>query len=188
MTLKLKTITSVLLVFAALSGILSFGSSVAASVPQVSSTSVSFIVTTTSNYPATMLGNSLQVAFDSIQLTTPLPQAYSFGIVAKTAPGQWITQLVWLFGDGAALSVPYCCQSQVSEVRYHAYAQQGSYTVMIVAFDNVGNSGNAIVTVNWTVHAPEYLAAGLPMIASLFLVMVAVAFWKGRSSRLMLGH
>jgi hypothetical protein len=180
--------TSILLIFAALFGVQSVWSSVAASVPEASSSSVSFIVTTTSNYPATMAGNSLQVTFDSIQLTTPLPQAYSFGIVAKTAPGQWITQLVWLFGDGAALSVPYCCQSQISEVRYHAYAQQGSYTVQVVAFDNIGNTANAVVTVNWTVHAPEYPAATLPMIASLFLALVAVSFWKGHSSRLVLGR
>ena len=181
--------TSLLLVFAALSGELSLGASVAASVPQGSATSsanLSFIVTTTSSYPATIAGNSLHVAFDSIQLTTPLPQAYSFNVRAKTTSGQWITQLVWLFGDGAVLNVPYCCQSEISEVRYHIYAQQGSYLVTVVAFDNTGNSANAIVTVNWsvaTVTTPEFPSGGLPMIASLFLV-VATAILKGRSSRL----
>lgn len=162
------------------------GTAVAASAPQAS-TSVSFIVTTTSNYQATM-GGALQVSFDSIQLTTPEPQAYSFGVVAKTSPGLWITHLLWQFGDGSILDVPYCCQSQISEVRYHAYAEKGSYTVVVVAYDNAGNSGNAVVTVNWTVPAPEYPAAGLPMIASLLTVLVAAALLKGRSTRIMLGQ
>ena len=185
MTLKLKAITSLLLVFAALSGVLSVGASVAADSPLASS-SVSFTLTTTSNYPVSMAG-ALQVSFDSIQLTTPPPQAYSFGVVARTMPGLWITRLVWQFGDGSILDVPYCCQSQVSEVRYHAYAQEGSYTVVVVAYDNVGNFGNAMVTVNWAVSAPEYPAAGLPMIASLLTVLVAAALLKGRSTRIMLG-
>jgi len=161
------------------------GTAVAGSSPQAS-TSVSFIVTTTSNYQAT-LGGGLQVNFDSIQLTTPEPQAYSFGVVAKTAPGLWITQLVWQFGDGSILQVPYCCQSQISEVRYHAYSQQGSYTVMVVAYDNAGNFGDAVVTVNWTVPAPEFSTAGLPMIASIFIVLVAAALLKGRTNRIQLG-
>lgn len=147
--------TSVLLIFAALSGVLNLGASVAAGVPQGSATSsvnLSFIVTTTSSYPAAMHGNSLQVAFDSIQITTPLPRAYSFSIRAKTSPGQWITWLVWQFGDNTPdLRVPYCCKSDVSEVRYHIYGQQGSYAVRVVAVDNLGNSGNATVTVNWNV-------------------------------------
>ena len=162
------------------------GASVAADSP-LASTSVSFIVTTTSNYQATM-GGAVQVSFDSIQLTTPEPQAYSFGIVARTAPGMWIAQLVWQFGDGSILQVPYCCQSQISEVRYHAYSQQGSYTVMVVAYDNAGNFGDAVVTVNWTTPAPEFPATGLPMIASLLTVLVAAALLKGRSTRIMLGQ
>jgi len=160
------------------------GTAAAASSPQAS-TSVSFIVTTTSNYQATM-GGALQVNFDSIQLTTPEPQAYSFGVVAKTAPGLWITQLVWQFGDGSILQVPYCCQSQISEVRYHAYSQQGSYTVMVVAYDNAGNFGDAVVTVNWTVPAPEFPLASLSMIASLMIVLAAVALLKTRTNRIQL--
>ena len=122
--------------------------------------------------------------FDSIQLTTIVPQAYSFGAVAKTAPGSWITQLIWQFGDGSVLDVPYCCQSQVSDVQYHAYSQQGTYTVTVTAYDNTGNWGNAIITVNWDSPAPEFPIGGLTMVASLFAALAAAALLKGQRFRI----
>ena len=136
-------------------------------------TSISFTLTTTTNYPVTTSG-ALQVMFDSVQLTNPPPQAYSFGVVAKTTPGFWITRLVWQFGDGAVLDVPYCCQSEVSEVQYHAYPQPGSYTVVVVAFDNAGNFGNAVVTVNWVTPIPEYPTYAMPLIASLLAAFFGI--------------
>ena len=143
--MKVKTTISILLVFTVVFGMVGFQPSVSASRSQ-SLVNTSSIVTR-SHFQAR--GGSLQVAFDSIQLTTFLPQAYSFNVVAETGPGQWITHIVWRFGDGAVLYVPYCCQNMVSEVRYHIYAQKGFYTVKVVAFDNFENSGSATVTVNW---------------------------------------
>lgn len=172
-----------MLVLSALTGILSVGIAGAAIAPLDSVTSVSFTVTTTSNYPATM-GGALQVNFDSIQLTTPVPQAYAFGVRAKTSQGLWITQLVWQFGDGSMMNVPYCCQSDVSEVQYHSYTQQGSYTVMVVAYDNMGNFGNAIVTVNWTTPVPEFKTGTLTMFATLFIVLTVGAILKKRQIHL----
>jgi len=142
-------------------------------------TSISFTLTTTTNYPVTTSG-ALQVMFDSVQLTNPPPLAYSFGVNAKTTPGFWITRLVWQFGDGAVLDVPYCCQSQVSEVQYHAYSQPGSYTVVVVAFDNAGNFGNAVVTVNWVTPIPEYPTYAMPLIASLLAAFFGVISIKKR--------
>ncbi len=74
------------------------------------------------------------------------------------------------------MNVPYCCQSQVSEVQYHAYSQPGNYTVVVVVFDSGGNFGNAVVTVNWgtPIHMPEYTAYGFPLIASLFIALFGV--------------
>jgi len=142
-------------------------------------TSVSFTVTTTSNYPVTTGGN-LQVMFNSVQLTGAPPQAYSFGVTAKTSPGLSITRILWQFGDGVSLDVPYCCQSQVSEVQYHAYSQQGTYTVVVVVFDSGGNFGNSVVTVNWATPVPEYTAYGVPLIASLLIALFGVALIRKR--------
>jgi len=72
------------------------------------------------------------------------------------------------------LDVPYCCQSEVSEVQYHAYSQPGSYTVVVVAFDNAGNFGNAVVTVNWVTPIPEYPTYAMPLIASLLAAFFGV--------------
>ena len=155
---------------------------VAATSPQ-DSTTVAFLATTTSNYQATTSG-SLQVSFNSIQLTTMYPQAYAFGIAAKTVSGLYITELIWQFGDGSVLDVPYCCQSQISEVRYHIYAQPQTYTVTVTAYDNAGNYGSAIVAVNWPVPAPEFPTANLSMVASFLIVLVSAAFLKARQSRL----
>jgi PKD repeat protein len=131
-------------------------------------------------------GGPLWVTFDSVQLTTPPPQAYSFGVVAKTIQGNWITNLVWQFGDGKVLNVPYCCQHEVSEVQYHAYAQPGTYTVVVIAFDNAGNYGNANVTVNWIgsgdppTPVPEYPVGLLPLVASLVVAFFGIASIKKR--------
>ena len=122
----------------------------------------------------------MQVVFNSVQVDSTPPQSYSFGVNAKTAPGNWITRLHWEFGDGSYLDVPYCCQSQVSEVQNHAYAQAGSYTVAVVAFDNVGNYGTTFVTVNWVTPVPEYPSYGLPLLLSLFLVLAAAGLSRGK--------
>jgi PKD repeat protein len=150
------------------------------SVLQAATSTIGYTLTTTSSYSVTQNGN-LQVKFDSIQLTNAPPQAYSFGVVAQTSPGLSITQLVWQFGDGSGITVPYCCQSQVSEVRYHAYSQPGPYTVTVWAFDNGGNVANAIVTVNWVTPLPEYSMYLVPMVISLFAVLFGVALFKRRT-------
>ena len=118
--------------------------------------------------------------FNSVQLTNPPPQAYSFGVNAKTTPGLWITRLVWQFGDGAVRDVPYCCQREVSEVQYHAYSQPGSYTVIVVAFDNMGQYGNAVVTVNWITPIPEYPIYAMPFIASLIAAFFGIVSIRKR--------
>lgn len=164
---------------AALIGTLSLSSLASANSPQATA-SISFTITTTTNYPV-QTGGVLQVNFNSVQLDTISPQAYSFGVNAKTFPGLWITRLQWQFGDGAFLNVPYCCQSQVSEVQYHAYAPPPqSYTVVVLAFDNAGNFGGAAVTVNWTTPVPEYPSFGLPVLASILIVLATAAYAKGR--------
>ena len=113
--------------------------------------------------------------FNSIELTGSPPQAYSFGVAAKTLPDLTITRILWQFGDGLGMDVPYCCQNQVSEVQYHAYSQPGSYTVVVMVFDSGGNAGNAVVTVNWATPVPEYAAYGLPLIISLLIALFGVA-------------
>jgi uncharacterized membrane protein len=118
--------------------------------------------------------------FDSIQLTSSPPQAYSFNVNAKAAPGNYITMLVWQFGDGSGKSVPYSAENQVSDLQYHAYSQPGPYTVVVYAIDNAGNSGNAMVTVNWATPLPEYSAFFVPMVISLFVVLFGVASVKKR--------
>ncbi len=159
-------------------GTLSLSTPASANSPQATST-ISFTVTTTSNYQV-VTGGPLQVNFNSVQLTTPPPQAYSFGVGAKTFPGLWITRLHWEFGDGAFLDVPYCCQSQVSEVQYHAYTQPGSYTVVVVAFDNAGNFGDAFVTVNWITPVPEYPTYAIPLLISLLVALATAAYVKSK--------
>jgi len=163
---------------AAVLGSMSLGAHASDTALQATS-SISFTVTTTSNYPVTQ-GGSVQVMFDSIQLTYAPPQAYSFGVVAKTFPGLWITRLVWQFGDGSGKEVPYCCQNEVSEVQYHAYPQPGSYTVIVWAFDSAGNSGVALVTVNWVTPMPEYSTYGLPIVASLLVAFFGLAWIRKR--------
>ncbi len=142
----------------------------------VTSTSVGYTLLLTTSYQVTgtCCGN-LQVKFDSIGLTSSPPQAYAFNVVAQTAPGLSITQLVWQFGDGTVQTVPYCCQNTVSETQYHSYSQPGQYTVTVFAFDSGGNSGSASVIVSWATPLPEYSASFIPIVVSLFAVAVGVA-------------
>jgi len=163
---------------AALVGMLSLGAAASTSGPQ-QVTSISFTFTSTTNYQM-ITGGPLQVKFNSVQLDTVSPQAYSFGVNAKTNPGSWITNLHWDFGDGTFKDVPYCCQSQVSEVQYHSYLQPGTYTIVIVAVDNTGASGGALVTVSWPTPVPEYPTFALPLLVSLLAVLATVAYAKGR--------
>jgi PKD repeat protein len=142
-------------------------------------TSISFTITTTTNYQV-LTGGTLQVNFNSVQVDTTPPQAYSFGVEAQTSPGLWITRLHWEFGDGSILDVPYCCQNEVSEVQYHAYSQPGSYTVVVVAYDNAGNFGDTLVTVNWVQPLPEYPAPGLPLLMSVFAVLIIATYAKDK--------
>jgi hypothetical protein len=179
--LKFQSSFVAVILLAAVVGSISAGAYASNSVLQAA-TSVSFTVTTTSNYQVTTAGN-LQVMFNSIQLTGSPPQAYSFGVAAKTVPSLSITRILWQFGDGAGMDLPYCCQSQVSEVQYHAYAQPGTYTVVVVVFDNGGNFGNAIVTVNWTTPVPEFPAYGLPLLASLLVAFLGINRVRKRSGR-----
>jgi hypothetical protein len=171
--LKVKSVVTFCVLFAALLAISSIGAVASSTTPQDSST-LSFTITTTTNYQVTN-GGPLAVNFDSVQYTQMPPQAYSFGVFARTYPGFWITNLHWIFGDGAVKDVPYCCQSQVSEVQYHAYATPGQYTVYVIAYDNGGNFGSAQVTVNWATPIPEYPTYSLPLLASLLVLFVALA-------------
>jgi hypothetical protein len=147
--------------------------------PQDSS-SLSFTETTTANYLVTTSGQ-VQVDFNSVQLDTSSPQAYAFGVDARTSQDFTITRLHWEFGDGVFLDVPYCCESQVSEVRYHAYQQPGTYTVLVVAYDNGGNYGEALVTISWPTPIPEFPSTAAPLLASIMILLTAAALVQKRS-------
>ena len=98
---------------------------------------------------------AVQVWFDGTPLlTTAYPTNYEFNVAAKTSSDPWITSLHWDFGDGSTLDVPFSGQSEVSDIRDHAYSQPGIYTVSVTAYDNMGNSGSAQVTVNWYIQTP----------------------------------
>ena len=85
----------------------------------------------------------------SPELTILYPTFYEFNVAAKTHHHLSITDLHWDFGDGSALDSPYSTLSYVSEARYHEYAQPGTYTVTVTAYDTAGNSGSAQITVIW---------------------------------------
>ena len=147
-----------------------------ASVPAHASTNavqnnVSLTITSTTSLSTTVAG-TVQVAFDSVDLTQYSPQTYSFGVTAKTGPGLTITKLSWQFGDGTTKDVPYSAQNEVSEVLYHGYTSPGTYTVSVIAYDSMGNAGYAQVTVNWVTPVPEYSSYGLALLFSLLLVPV----------------
>jgi len=77
-----------------------------------------------------------------------------------------------MFGDGITKDVPYSAQSEVSEVQYHAYSTPGTYTVSVIAYDSMGNTGYAQVTVNWVTPVPEYSSYGIALLLSVLLVPV----------------
>ena len=133
--------------------------------------SVSLTITSTTSLSATSAG-SVQVTFNSVDLTQASPQAYSFGVTATASPGSTITKLSWQFGDGITKDVPYSAQNQISEVQYHAYSTPGTYTVSVIAYDSMGNAGFAQVTVNWITPVPEYSSYGIALLLSLLLVPV----------------
>ena len=112
----------------------------------------SFSVATRSSavsYQAT--DQPLQVWFDGPpQLTILYPTFFEFNVAAETSTGLWITWLHWDFGDGSTLDVPFSAQSYVSDLRYHQYTQPGTYTVTVTAYDNMGNSNTAQITLSWT--------------------------------------
>jgi hypothetical protein len=155
---------------------LSLNAAAALNSPEGSST-ISFTLTTTSSYLVTTSGQ-LTVNFNSVQVDTNSPQAYAFGVTAMAAPGFTITRLHWEFGDGIFLDVPYCCLSQVSEVRYHAYQQPGSYTVMVIAYDSGGNFGDAITTISWPTPVPEFPSVAMPLLAAVFMLVTAGALTR----------
>ena len=127
------------------------------------------------------VAGELTVSFNSVQLDMSSPQSYAFGITVTTAQGFTITRLHWDFGDGIFLDVPYCCQSQVSEVRYHAYEQPGSYLVTVIAYDSGGNSGEATVSVGWPTPVPEFPSILIPVITAMFLVLSTGALTRKRN-------
>jgi hypothetical protein len=155
---------------------LSLNAAAALNSPEGSST-ISFTFTTTSSYLVTT-GGQLAVNFNSVQLDTNSPQAYAFGVTAMAVPGFTITRLHWEFGDGIFLDVPYCCQSQVSEVRYHSYEQPGSYTVMVIAYDSGGNFGDAITTISWPTPVPEFPSVALPLLTAVFMVVTTATLTR----------
>jgi len=161
------------MILAAVLAVVSLNSAAAVNSPEQYST-LSFTLTTTSSY-IVGTGGVLTVNFDSVQLDTSSPQAYAFGIIATAAPGFQIVRLYWDFGDGIFLDVPYCCQSQVSEVRYHAFQQPGSYTVTVIAYDSGGNSGTAEANVSWPTPVPEFQSITMPLLASIFMVVASGA-------------
>lgn len=165
---------------AAVLGMLSVSSASATGSPQQVAT-VSFTMTTTSSYFVTT-GGPPTVTFNSIQLDTSSPQVYAFGVTATASPGSTIIELDWQFGDGSPmLRVPYCCQSQVSEVQYHSYQPpfQQLYTVTVVAYDNSGgNPGYAMATVSWPAPVPEYSTLAIPLLGALLVALAVVKYAK----------
>ncbi len=170
---------------AAVLSMLSVSAASAMNAPQASAT-ISFTMTTTSNYFVTTAGPPT-VSFNSIQLDTSTPQAYAFGVTATASPGFTITELDWQFGDGSPMvRVPYCCQSQVSEVQYHSYQPpfQESYTVTVIVYDNSGGSpGYATASVNWPTPVPEYPSLAIPLLGALLAALTTLKYAKNNRSK-----
>jgi hypothetical protein len=74
----------------------------------------------------------------------------------------------------------------VSEVQYHIYAQAGTYNVFVVAYDNGGNFGQALITVNWPTPVPEFPDLALPLLASLLAILTALAYAKSKRANVRL--
>ena len=134
---------------------------------------VSLTITTTTSLSATSAG-TVHVTFNSVDLTQYSPQTYAFAVTASASSGLTITKLTWQFGDGVTKDVPYSAQGQVSDVEYHAYLTPGSYTVSVIAYDSMGNSGYAQVTVNWVTPVPEYSSYGFALLLPLLLVPIVL--------------
>ena len=148
--MKFKSISTLVILIAVSLSLATFSNLT----PTTNAQAVSYTVTSTvTSAMSTSNSGVVQVEFDSVQLTLAYPQTYQFGVSAKTGNGLWITQLNWYYGDGASLSLPYCCQAQISYVSNHGYSQSGTYTVTVYAYDNAGNLGSAQITVNWAVPA-----------------------------------
>ena len=94
----------------------------------------------------TTVNQPLQVWFDSPQFLSYDPCAYLLVVNAKTSTGLSITNLHWDFGDGSILDVPYSAQSYVTDTRTHIYQSTGTYSVIVTAYDDTGNSGTSSVT------------------------------------------
>ena len=180
--MRVRSLVVGCMIFAAILATLSLSAAAAVNYTQETST-LSFTLTTTSSYFVST-GGPLLVNFNSVQLDTSSPQAYAFGVVAVTAPWLTITRLHWEFGDGTFLDVPYCCHNQVSEVRYHAYQQPGTYIVMLVAYDSAGNFGEAFVTVSWPTPVPEFPTSTGPMMTSLLTALATIGLVKARRNRI----
>ena len=131
-----------------------------------------------SNPALTTTGGSVQVYFDPVDLTQLPPQTCQFNVHANAAIGSTITMLIWDFGDGNITQVPYCCQRQVSEMQYHAYAYDypntQAYNVKVIAFDSSGKSGYAQIVVNWSTPVPEYPNFNIVLLLAMLLVPVLI--------------
>ncbi len=164
--MKLRTLSTIVIMVAVTLAIASFSSLT----PPTNAQAISYTVTSTTSLTTSNGSNMVQVTFNSVQLTYASPQTYAFGISASTTPGLWIAQVNWYFGDGISTNLPYCCQTQISDVRNHGYAQPGTYTITVYAFDNEGHFGFATVTVNWITPVPEYssytIALSLALLAA----------------------
>jgi hypothetical protein len=147
--MKLRSLSTLVILVAIALSLVTFASLT----PTTDAQAISYTITGTTSLSTSNSG-VVQVEFNSVQMTLAYPQTYQFGVSAKTGNGLWITQLNWYYGDGASLSLPYCCQAQISYVSNHGYSQSGTYTVTVYAYDNAGNFGSAQITVNWAV--PTY--------------------------------
>jgi len=100
----------------------------------------------------------LQVWFNGpAQLTTLYPPAYMFNVAAKTSSGLWIESLHWDFGDGSTKDVPFCCQSQISDIQNHIYKDQANYIITVTACDNAGNCNDVCVSLK-----PDFTLSASP--------------------------
>ena len=100
----------------------------------------------------------VQVWFDAPPLLTTLyPPAYMFNVAAKTSSGLWIVSLHWDFGDGSTLDLPFCCQSQISDIQNHIYKDQANYIITVTACDNEGNCNDVCVSLK-----PDFTLSASP--------------------------
>ena len=91
------------------------------------------------------------------QLTTLYPPAYMFNVAAKVSSGLWIVSLHWDFGDGSAKDVPFCCQSQISDIQNHIYKDQANYIITVTACDNAGDCNDVCVSLK-----PDFTLSAIP--------------------------